>query len=162
MGQNTIYTGEISGEQLKDFDVKWVIIGHSERRIVFNETNQVINAKVLKAQQLKLNTIICVGENAEQRELDQTNDVIKSQLDAIKDAVNDWNLVVIAYEPVWAAEGANVPTEAAEAACLSIRTWLSDNISPDASQAIRVQYAGPVNAAKAKELPQLKSMHLQH
>ena len=102
MGQNTIYTGEISGEQLKDFDVKWVIIGHSERRNVFNETNQVINAKVLKAQQLKLNTIICVGENAEEKELGQTNEVIKSQLDAIKDAVNDWNLVVIAYEPVWA------------------------------------------------------------
>lgn len=68
MGQNSIYTGEISGEQLKDFDVKWVILGHSERRNVFNETNQIINAKVLKAQQLKLNTIICVGENAEQKE----------------------------------------------------------------------------------------------
>ena len=137
MGQNTIYTGEISGEQLKDFDVKWVIIGHSERRIVFNETNQVINAKVLKAQQLKLNTIICVGENAEQRELDQTNDVIKSQLDAIKDAVNDWNLVVIAYEPVWAiGTGLTATPEQAQETHANIRAWLKENVSDDVANAV--------------------------
>jgi len=132
--------------------VKWVILGHSERRIVYNEGDAVVNAKVLKAQSLKLNTIICIGENAEQRESEQTNEVIKTQLNAIKDSISDWNLVVLAYEPVWAAEGANVTTEAAEAACLSIRTWVSDNVNPDISQAVRIQYAGRVNAAKAKDL----------
>ena len=99
---NGAFTGEISGEQLLDFDVRWVIIGHSERRNLFGEDDALVSQKVARAQELGLNAIACIGEHLEQREDGTTNEVLAVQLQAIKDAVTDWSSVVIAYEPVWA------------------------------------------------------------
>ena len=96
------FTGEISCEQLKDFDVDWVIIGHSERRTLYGETDQIVATKTAQAQETGLNAIVCIGELLEQRENGTTNDVLKTQLSAFKDSVKDWSRVVIAYEPVWA------------------------------------------------------------
>ena len=84
---NGAFTGEISGEQLLDFDLQWVILGHSERRTLYNETNESVAKKLAKAQNLGLNTIVCIGESLEQREDGTTNDHLKCQLDAIKDSV---------------------------------------------------------------------------
>ena len=84
---NGAFTGEISAEQLKDFDVQWVLIGHSERRNLFGETDAQVATKVAKAQAIGLNAIVCFGEHLEQREAGETNDVLKTQLDAIKDSV---------------------------------------------------------------------------
>jgi len=104
------FTGEISGDQLKDFDVNWVVIGHSERRTLFKEDDATVAAKVAQAQEIGLSSLVCVGEQLEQRENGTTNDVLKAQLDAIKDSVKDWSSVVIAYEPVWAIGTGKVAT----------------------------------------------------
>ena len=96
------FTGEISCVQLKDFDIEWVIIGHSERRTLYNETDEIVAAKAAQAQASGLNAMICIGELLEQRENGTTNEVLKGQLNGFKDAIKDWSKVVIAYEPVWA------------------------------------------------------------
>ena len=104
------FTGEISGDQLKDFDVNWVVIGHSERRSLFNEDDATVAAKVAQAQEIGLSSLVCVGEQLAERENGTTNDVLKVQLDAIKDSVKDWTTVVVAYEPVWAIGTGKVAT----------------------------------------------------
>jgi triosephosphate isomerase len=150
---NGAFTGEISGEQLKDFDVKWVIIGHSERRWVFGETNDQVHEKVQKAQAYGLNAIICIGEQLEQRESGETNSVLKVQLNAIKDSIKDWSKIVIAYEPVWAiGTGKTATPQVAEETHVYIRSWLKDNVSEDVANATRITYGGSVNAKTAPEL----------
>lgn len=152
---NGAFTGEISAEQLNDFDVQWVLIGHSERRNVFGETDAQVAAKVTKAQSAGLNMIVCVGELLEQREAGETNQVVKMQLDAMKDAVKDWSRVVLAYEPVWAiGTGKTASPDQAEEACAFVRSWVKENVSEDVSNAIRIQYGGSVNAKTAPELIQ--------
>ena len=99
---NGAFTGEISAEQLVDFDLKWTLVGHSERRKLFGETDEIVAQKVSKAQAAGLKAILCIGETIEQREAGQTNAVLKQQMDAVKDSVTNWGNVVIAYEPVWA------------------------------------------------------------
>lgn len=84
---NGAFTGEVSAEQLVDFGLEWVLVGHSERRCLYGETDAQVAAKVAKAQSMGLNTIVCVGEQLEQRESGETNTVLKTQLDAIKDSV---------------------------------------------------------------------------
>jgi len=96
------YTGEISADQIKDFELRWTIIGHSERRKLFGESDEVVSQKVKQAQDAGLHAIVCIGELLEQREAGTTNDVLKAQLDAFLPSVSDWNRIVIAYEPVWA------------------------------------------------------------
>ena len=97
--------------------------------------------------------MVCVGENQEQKEAEQTNEVLKQQLDAIKDQVTDWNKIVLVYEPVWAIESqVNVSTEVVEEACSYIRSWLAESVSPEVSQSLRIQYGGLVSASKAAEL----------
>ena len=84
---NGAFTGEVSAEQLVDFGLEWVLVGHSERRCLYGETDAQVAAKVAKAQSMGLNTIVCIGEQLEQRESGETNTVLKTQLDAIKDSV---------------------------------------------------------------------------
>ena len=100
--KNGAFTGEISAEQIKDFELKWCIIGHSERRQHFGETNETVATKVKQAQEAGLSALLCCGESLETREAGTTNDHLKEQLDAIKDSVSDWSRIVIAYEPIWA------------------------------------------------------------
>ena len=150
---NGAFTGEISGEQLKDFDVQWVIIGHSERRNIYGETDEQVATKVSRAQDLGLNSIICIGEHLEQREAGETNTVLKKQLDAVKSSIKDWSKVVIAYEPVWAiGTGKTATPEIAEETHIYIRSWLTENVSDEIAQSTRIQYGGSVNAKTAPEL----------
>ena len=147
------YTGEISGEHLKDFDVNWVIVGHSERRHVYKETDEIVATKVQQAQDIGLNAIVCVGETLDQREAQQTEQVLKTQLEGFKGSVKDWNRIVIAYEPVWAiGTGKAATPEIAQAAHHYIRSWLSDNVSEDVAAKIRIQYGGSVNGKNAADL----------
>ena len=95
-------TGETSAEQIKDFGLHWVIVGHSERRGHFKESDEIVAAKVKRCQENGINAIVCIGEKLEEREAVQTNDILKAQLDSIRPSVKDWTKVVIAYEPVWA------------------------------------------------------------
>ena len=100
--KNGAFTGELSAEQVKDFELQWTLIGHSERRAKQGETNEVVAQKVVQAQETGLNAIVCIGETLEDREAGKTNDVLKEQLDAVKTSIQDWSKIVLAYEPVWA------------------------------------------------------------
>ena len=133
------FTGEVSGDQAVDFGLEWVIIGHSERRTLFGETDQIVAAKVSKAQTYGLNAIVCCGESLEIREAGTTNEFLKGQLDAVKDSICDWTKIVIAYEPIWAiGTGKTATPEIAEAACAFIRSWVSENISAEVAQSVRI------------------------
>ncbi len=151
--KNGPYTGEISAEQVKDFDVQWTLVGHSERRTLYGESNQVVATKVKLAQDQGLSAILCVGETLEQREAEQTNEVLKEQLQAVKESVLDWSKIVIAYEPVWAiGTGKTATPEIAQAAHAYIRAWMAENLSADIAAATRIQYGGSANAGNAAAL----------
>ena len=150
---NGAFTGEISADQIVDFGLQWTLVGHSERRKLFGETDEVVAKKVAKAQAAGLKVILCVGETLEQREAGQTNDVLKTQLDAVKDSVQSWASIVIAYEPVWAiGTGKTATPQIAQDAHAYIRSWLTDNVSAEVSAATRIQYGGSANAGNCGEL----------
>lgn len=96
------YTGETSAEMLNDLGIKWTILGHSERRHIFGESDKVIGEKVKRAIDKKLNVMACIGETLAQRESGKTEAINTQQLSAIREHVENWDNVVIAYEPVWA------------------------------------------------------------
>ena len=100
----------MSADQVKDFGLSWTLIGHSERRKHFAETDDVVASKVKQAQDIGLKAIVCIGESESEREEGRTNDVLKVQLDAIKGSVSNWDNVVIAYEPIWAIGTGKVAT----------------------------------------------------
>ena len=99
---NGAFTGEVSADILVDMGIQWVILGHSERRSLFGESNEVVAKKLKYALEKGLNVILCIGEKLDERENGTTNDVLKAQLDACRASVADWSKVVVAYEPVWA------------------------------------------------------------
>lgn len=99
---NGPFTGEVSADILHDLGIQWVILGHSERRSLYQESNELVAKKTKYALEKGLNVILCIGEKLDERENGTTNDVLKAQLDACKDSVADWSKVVVAYEPVWA------------------------------------------------------------
>ena len=145
--KNGAFTGEISADQVKDFELEWTIVGHSERRTLFGETDAIVAKKVLRSQESGLNTILCIGETLAEREAEKTNDVLKTQLDAVKDSITDWGKIVLAYEPVWAiGTGKTATPEIAQDAHAYIRQWLSINVSAEVSAATRIQYGGSANA----------------
>ncbi len=137
--KNGAFTGEVSAEQIKDFGVNWVIIGHSERRTLFGETNEIVAAKVTRAQEAGLYTILCIGETLSQRESGKTNEVLREQLLAVKESVIDWSRIVIAYEPVWAiGTGKTASPEQAQETHAFIRSWLADNLSKEVAEHTRI------------------------
>lgn len=147
------YTGEIAAEQLTDFGIEWVIIGHSERRALYGEANETVGTKVSNALEAGLNVILCIGETLEQRESNSTNDVLKEQLDACKESVKDWSKVVIAYEPVWAIGTGKVATpEQAQETHTYIRQWITENVSEEVGAATRIIYGGSVNDKNCGDL----------
>ena len=147
------FTGEISAEQVKDFGLRWTLIGHSERRTLYGETNDVVAAKVQRAQEAGLSAVVCIGETLEQREAGATNEVLKAQLDAVKGGINDWSRIVIAYEPVWAIGTGKVATpEIAQEAHAYIRSWLAAEVSAAVASATRIQYGGSATAANVGAL----------
>ena len=136
---NGAYTGEMSADQVIDFGLQWTLIGHSERRKLFSETDEIVAQKVERAQAAGLKTILCIGETLEQREANQTNDVLKTQLNAVKASVSSWSTIVIAYEPVWAIGTGKTATPAiAQDAHAYIRSWLSENVNADVAAATRI------------------------
>jgi triosephosphate isomerase len=147
------FTGELSPGMIQDCGAHWVILGHSERRNVFGETDELIGEKVAFALQSGLNVLPCIGEKLEEREAGVTNDVCFRQLAAISKNVSDWSRVVIAYEPVWAiGTGKTATPEQAQEVHLAIRDWLSSNVSPDVAESTRILYGGSVTAANCREL----------
>lgn len=149
------YTGEISAAMLVDAGVKYVIIGHSERRDYFKEDDALLNKKVKKALEAGLIPILCCGETLEQRELGVTMDWIRLQIksdlaDITADQVKG---MVIAYEPIWAiGTGKTATTEQAEEVCKGIRDCIAEMYDAATAEAVRIQYGGSVNAGNAAEL----------
>lgn len=149
------YTGEISPAMLKDAGVEYVILGHSERREYFAETDEIINKKLKKAFEYGLKPIVCCGETLTQRQQGITIDFIRQQIKiAFMDISADLaKNVVIAYEPIWAiGTGLTATKEQAEEVCASIRACIREIYDENVADVIRIQYGGSVNAKNAKEL----------
>ena len=143
------YTGEISAEMLVDAGVKYVVLGHSERRDYFKEDDVLLNKKVKKAFEKGLTPILCCGETLEQRDWISLQN--KSDLkDVTAEQVAS---MVIAYEPIWAiGTGKTATTEQAEEVCKAIRECIAEVYGTDTAEAVRIQYGGSVNAGNAAEL----------
>ena len=149
------YTGEISADMLLNAGVEYVIMGHSERRGYFHETDDDINKKLLKALEKGLKPIVCCGESLEQREEGITEDWIRMQIKiAFKGVSADQAKgVVIAYEPIWAiGTGKTATSEQAEEVCKAIRETIGEIYDEATADAIRIQYGGSMNAENCKEL----------
>lgn len=149
------FTGEIAPDMLTDAGVKYVIIGHSERRQYFAETDETVNAKVKKAFEHGLTPIICCGETLTQREQGVTLDFIRQQIKIAFLGVSkdDAAKAVVAYEPIWAiGTGKVATTDQAEEVCKGIRDCIGELYGSDTAEAIRIQYGGSVSASSAPEL----------
>ncbi len=149
------YTGEISAEMLKDIGVKYVIIGHSERRQYYNETDFTVNKKVKAALEAGLRPIVCVGESLEQRELGGTMDLITYQVKCALAGVPAEKMrhVVFAYEPIWAiGTGKTATSQEAQEVCEGIRTIVRKLYGARVARAVTIQYGGSMNPKNAFEL----------
>ena len=156
------YTGETSVDMLISAGVKYCIVGHSERRAYFNETDEIVNKKVKKLLEKDLNPIICVGETLEQRNEEKMFDVVKSQvINALKDVTKEQmkRNVVIAYEPIWAiGTGVTATDEQAEQMCKYIRDVIAKIYDEVIADKVRIQYGGsvkPSNASKILNMPNI-------
>jgi len=149
------FTGETSSHMLKDVGCQYVIIGHSERRQYFSETDSTVNRKIKAALNADLNPIFCVGETLKERESDRTLYVIRSQLqNGLQDiGKNGIQKITIAYEPVWAiGTGKTATKEQAEDVHYFIREWIEEHYSAASAENLCIQYGGSVKPANAKEL----------
>ena len=149
------YTGEISAEMLTSAGVKYVVIGHSERRQYFGETDQTVNLRTLAALNAGLTAIVCVGETLEQRELGYTETLLKYQTKMALTNVTEEQLknVIIAYEPVWAiGTGVTATAEQADEGNGYVREAIAEVYGKDAAETVTIQYGGSMNAKNADEL----------
>ncbi|MBO5259828.1 MAG: triose-phosphate isomerase [Agathobacter sp.] len=149
------YTGEISAEMLVDAGVKYVVLGHSERRDYFKEDDALLNKKVKKAFEAGLTPILCCGESLEQREMGVTLDWIRLQIKSDLDGVTAEQVasMVIAYEPIWAiGTGKTATSDQAQEVCGAIRECIKEMYDEATAEAVRIQYGGSVNAGNAAEL----------
>ena len=149
------YTGEVSAPMLKSIGVEYVIIGHSERRQYFAETDETVNKKVLKAFEHGITPIICCGESLTQRKQGIYLDWIRMQIKiAFQNVTADQaKTAVIAYEPIWAiGTGETATSDQAEEVCAAIRACIKEVYDEATAEAIRIQYGGSVNAGNAAEL----------
>ena len=149
------YTGEVSADMLKDLGVKYVIVGHSERRQYFCETDQTVNKKGHDVLKAGMNPIICVGESLDQREMGVTRELIALQVKSALAGVAAENIrrCVIAYEPIWAiGTGKTATADQAEEVCAAIRKVVGELYGADAAKALTVQYGGSMNPKNAEEL----------
>ena len=153
--ENGAFTGEISPSMLTEIGVKYVVLGHSERREYYAETNETVNKKTLKAIEHGLVPIVCCGEYLEQREQGVTVDLVRQQIKVALLGVSaeDAKKVVIAYEPIWAiGTGVTASAEQAEEVCAAIRALLVELYGSEVAEAMRIQYGGSVKGANAAEL----------
>lgn len=148
------FTGEISPAMIKDIGAPWVILGHSERRNVFGEDDQLTAEKVGHSLNEGLKVIACIGEKLDERESNKTEEVVLKQIGAMKSAIgSNWDKVVIAYEPVWAiGTGKTASPEQAQEVHIIIRRWLKDEVSTAVAESTRIIYGGSVTGGNAKDL----------
>ena len=149
------YTGEISAQMLTDLGVRYVIVGHSERRALFGETDEIVNKKVLAALDAGLNPIICVGESLAQREMGVTMELIALQVKSALAGVpaEQMRRCIIAYEPIWAiGTGRTATSEQAEEVCASIRALLRAKYGARVARSVTIQYGGSMKPDNAAEL----------
>lgn len=147
------YTGEISPSQLVDAGIPWVILGHSERRQLFHESDEVVAKKTAAALGAGLKVILCIGETLAEREADATIAVVERQLNAVAKEIKDWSNVVVAYEPVWAIGTGKVATpEQAQEVHARIREWFGKAISNEAAESTRIIYGGSVTGKNCVDL----------
>lgn len=147
------YTGEISAEMLKDYGVKYVIIGHSERRQYFGENNDTVNQRTLAALANELTPIVCIGETLSERDSGNTEKVLERQLEFGLHGVEDVKQLVIAYEPVWAiGTGKTATDEQAQETIKFIRKKLSKMFCVKDANRVRILYGGSMNAGNCKGL----------
>lgn len=151
--QSGAYTGEISADMLKDYGVKYVIIGHSERRQYFGETDESVNKRTLAALNANLTPIVCIGETLEERESGKTESVLSRQLELGLKGVEDITKLVIAYEPVWAiGTGKTATDEQAQETIAFIRRKIGELFCPKCAEKLIIQYGGSMNAKNCKGL----------
>lgn len=149
------YTGEISAAMIKSTGAEYVVIGHSERRQYFSETDETVNKRLLAALQEELKPIVCIGETLEQRQNGSTNQVIESQIKgAFKSlSASDIEKIIIAYEPVWAiGTGMTATPEQAEETHVFIRKTVAQLANDDVAENIRIQYGGSVKPENAAQI----------
>jgi triosephosphate isomerase len=147
------FTGEIAPDMLKDLGVEYVILGHSERRHIFGETDEIINKKLSLAIEKGLVPIFCVGELLEERENGKTFEVITKQLTEGLKGLNIDKTFLVAYEPVWAiGTGKTATTEQAQEVIAFIRKWISENYSEELASEIRILYGGSVKPGNIESL----------
>ncbi|KAH8823048.1 triosephosphate isomerase [Flagelloscypha sp. PMI_526] len=152
------FTGEISPLQLKNAQIPWVLLGHSERRTLFHESSELVAKKTVASIKNGLDVILCIGETLQQREAGQTAAVNEAQLGEVVKVISeaDWSKIVIAYEPVWAIGTGKVATPAqAQEAHADIRKYLAKAVSEKVASETRIIYGGSVNAKNSGELAQL-------
>ncbi|MDQ0220043.1 triose-phosphate isomerase [Peribacillus cavernae] len=148
------FTGEISPLALEDVGVEYVIIGHSERREMFNETDETVNKKTLAAFRYNLIPIVCCGETLEQRESGKTNELVGNQIQKALEGLTEDQAkqTVIAYEPIWAiGTGKSSTAEDANEVCAHIRSVVASQFSQDIADSVRIQYGGSVKPSNIKE-----------
>lgn len=148
------YTGEVSAPMLADFGIRWVILGHSERRSLFGDSDSIVAEKVALALKSGLSVIACVGETLKDRESGQTNAVLERQLSALAGAISgNWASIVVAYEPVWAIGTGVVATpEQAQDTHQFVRSWISKAIGVPVAESLRIIYGGSVKGSNAAGL----------
>lgn len=149
------FTGEVTAAQIKDTGIKWVLVGHSERRSKYGETDEDVAIKVEKALAAGLKVILAIGETLEEREAGKTDEVNQRMLAAClpKISKENWEKVVVAYEPVWAIGTGKVATpEQAEETQAAIRAYVAKNVSEEVSERLRIQYGGSVTPENCAEL----------
>lgn len=149
------FTGEVSPVMLSDIGCEYVILGHSERRQYFGETNETVNQKIKTALRFAMTPIVCVGESLAQREADETEAFIATQLEAGLAGLtaDEVKTIVIAYEPIWAiGTGRTATSTQAEEVCAFIRKRIATIFGADAAESVRVLYGGSVKGSNAAEL----------
>jgi len=156
------YTGEISVDMLISVNAKYCIVGHSERRQYFGETDEIVNKKVKKLLEKDISPIVCVGETLDQRNEEKMFEVVKSQIvNSLKDITEEQmkRNIVIAYEPIWAiGTGVTATSEQAENMCKFIRDTISDIYNEFVADKVRIQYGGSVNPSNASEILNMENI----
>ncbi|MFX1315070.1 MAG: triose-phosphate isomerase [Promethearchaeota archaeon] len=149
------FTGEISPNFLKSLGVEYVILGHSERRDIFKESDELVNKKLKKALSMNLNPIVCIGEHLNERELGKTKEIIEFQMNKTFKNLNSDQIIrtIIAYEPIWAiGTGKTATPEQAEEIHIYIRKLLSQKFGKETADKVRIQYGGSIKPSNALEL----------
>ena len=153
--ENGAYTGEVSGKMLKAIGVEYVIIGHSERRQYFAETDETVNKKIKSAFKYELKPIVCVGETLEQREQGKAKEIVTTQIDKALEGLTQKQVenTIIAYEPIWAiGSGKTATSDDANEMIKAIREKISNIYGQNVAKGVIIQYGGSVKPSNAKEL----------